>query len=53
MPIKKVKGGFKYGPTGKIYKQRWRAAKQGRAIAISKARKEGIKIPQLKIRRKK
>lgn len=48
MPIRKTKLGFKYGPTGKVYKQRWRAVKQGRAIAISKARAEGIKIPKLK-----
>jgi len=35
MPIKKVKGGWKFGKTGKVYKQRWRAEKQGKAIKSS------------------
>ena len=39
MPIKKVKGGFKYGKTGKVYKSRKKAVAQGRAIAISKKRR--------------
>lgn len=39
MPIKKVKGGWKYGKTGKTYKQRSKAVKQGIAIAISKKKR--------------
>lgn len=39
MPIKKVKGGYKYRKTGKVYKSRNKAIKQGRAIAINKKRK--------------
>ena len=40
MPIRKVKGGYKYGSTGKVYKSRAKAVKQGRAIAISKKRRK-------------
>lgn len=40
MPIHKVKGGYRYGKTGKIYKSRKKAVKQGQAIAISKRRKK-------------
>lgn len=39
MPIMKVKGGFKYGPTGKVYKSRAKAVKQGVAIRISQAKR--------------
>lgn len=39
MPVRKVKGGYKYGRTGKVYKSRKKAVKQGRAIAISKKRR--------------
>lgn len=35
----KVKGGFKYGPTGKVYKSRAKAVKQGVAIRISQAKR--------------
>jgi hypothetical protein len=44
MPVHKTKGGYKYGSTGKVYKKKSDAEKQGRAIAISKARKKGYKI---------
>ena len=40
MPVKKVKGGYKYGKTGKVYKQRSKAIKQGKAIAISKKKRK-------------
>ncbi len=41
MPIIKTKGGYKYGPTGKVYPTREQAARQGRAIeANSKKRKK-------------
>ena len=39
MPIMEVKGGFKYGPTGKVYKSRAKAVKQGVAIRISQAKR--------------
>ena len=41
MPVKKVKGGYKYGKTGKTYPQKRDAVKQGRAIHLSKARHRG------------
>ena len=40
MPVHKVKGGFKYGTTGKVYKSRKKAIKQGQAIAISKKKRK-------------
>lgn len=36
MPVRKVKGGYKYGNTGKVYKSKKDAVKQGQAIEISK-----------------
>ena len=39
MPIKRVKGGFKWGNKGKVYKGKKRALKQGRAIEISKKKR--------------
>ncbi len=41
MPVKKVKGGYKYGKAGKTYSKKKDALKQGRAIHISKARQRG------------
>ena len=40
MPVHKVKGGYKYGSTGKVYKSRAKAVKQGRAIKASQARRK-------------
>ena len=40
MPVRKVKGGYRYGTTGKIYINRRDAEAQGRAIEISKKRKK-------------
>lgn len=40
MPIRKVKGGFKYGGKGKVYKKRVDAVKQMRAIQASQARRK-------------
>lgn len=40
MPIHKVKSGYKWGKTGKVYKSRKKAVKQGQAIAISKKKRE-------------
>lgn len=53
MPVRKVRGGWRYGTHGKIYRTRWRAARQGRAIAISKARQSGYYIPRLKNKKSK
>ena len=38
MPVRKVKGGYRYGSTGKVYPTRAQAAKQGRAIHASQNR---------------
>lgn len=38
MPVKKVKGGYKYGTVGKVYPTKAQAEKQGRAIKASQAR---------------
>lgn len=35
MPVKKVKGGYRWGKSGKIYKTRKAALKQARAIYAS------------------
>lgn len=32
MPVRKVKGGYQYGTSGKVYKTKAAAEKQGRAI---------------------
>ena len=54
MPLKHCqknkKKGWKYGDSGTCYTTgdaREKAAKQGRAISISKARKAGHRIPNL------
>ena len=39
MPVHRVKGGYKYGSTGKVYKSREKAVKQAKAISISKRKK--------------
>lgn len=38
MPVRKVKGGYQYGTTGKIYPDKASAERQGRAIRASQAR---------------
>ena len=40
MPVRKVKGGFRYGKTGKVYKSKAKAEKQGVAIRISQAKRK-------------
>ena len=35
MPVRKVKGGYKWGKTGKVYAHKAAAEKQGRAIRAS------------------
>ena len=43
MPTRKVKGGYKWGKTGKVYPTKAQADRQGRAIKASQA-KSGKKI---------
>lgn len=35
MPVRKVKGGWQWGTTGKVYPTKEQAEKQGKAIKIS------------------
>jgi hypothetical protein len=39
MPVKKVKGGYRYGTKGKTYTSRKKAVKQGQAIKISQKKR--------------
>lgn len=39
MPVRKVKGGYRYGKRGKVYKSKAAAERQGRAIRASQARR--------------
>lgn len=39
MPVKRVAGGYKYGNTGKVYKSKAKAQKQGVAIRLSQLRR--------------
>ena len=39
MPVRKVKGGYRWGKTGKVYRTRAAAKRQGRAIRASGYRK--------------
>ena len=45
MPVKKVKGGYKWGSSGKVYKRKGDALKQARAAYASgyKGKKRGGK----------
>jgi hypothetical protein len=43
MPVRKVKGGYKWGDTGKVYPTKAEAEKQGRAIETSKAQRKKAK----------
>lgn len=40
MPVRKVKGGYKWGSKGKTYKSKKKALKQGRAIILNKKRRK-------------
>jgi hypothetical protein len=40
MPVRKVKGGYKWGTKGKVYRSKAKAAKQGRAIRASQAKRK-------------
>ena len=43
MPVRKVKGGWKWGKSGKTYRTKKEAERQGRAIYASGYRKNGKK----------
>jgi hypothetical protein len=45
MPVRKVKGGYKWGKSGKVYKTKKEAEAQGRAIYASgyKKKKKHVK----------
>ena len=40
MPVRKVKGGYKWGSTGKVYKNKEDALRQGRTIEINKRKRK-------------
>lgn len=40
MPVRKVKGGYRYGTKGKVYKKKSDAERQGRAIKASQKKKK-------------
>jgi hypothetical protein len=40
MPVRKVKGGYKWGTKGKVYKSKAKAARQGRAIKAAQSRRK-------------
>lgn len=50
MPVHETKGGYKYGETGKTYKNKKDAVKQAIAIAYSKAKEKGRKPSQEEIK---
>lgn len=41
MPIQKIKGMYRWGKTGKLYRSKKKARIQGIAITLSKLRREG------------
>lgn len=41
MPVRKVKGGYRWGTMGKTYRTKAAAEKQGRAIQMAKKKKKG------------
>ena len=42
MPVRKVEGGYQWGTSGKVYKTKTEAEKQGRAIRASGYAKGGL-----------
>lgn len=40
MPVRKVKGGYRWGTKGKVYKSKAKSQKQGRAIQAQKKKKK-------------
>ena len=51
MPVQKVKGGYRWGKTGKVYKTKAAAERQGRAIYASGYSKGGSPTPTNKRKR--
>ena len=43
MPVKKVKGGYRWGNSGKVYKTKKQAERQGKAIYASGYKPKGRK----------
>ena len=43
MPVRKVKGGWQWGKTGKVYPTKEQAERQGKAIYASGYKKKGTK----------
>lgn len=43
MPVRRVKGGYRWGKSGKVYKTKEEAEKQGKAIYASGYKKKGKK----------
>ena len=44
MPVRKVKGGYQWGTTGKVYPTKEQAERQGRAIKASQSEKNKKKV---------
>lgn len=40
MPVRKVSGGYKWGTTGRVYRTRAAAERQGRAITMAMKKKK-------------
>lgn len=40
MPVRRVKGGYRWGTTGKIYRTKGAAERQGRAISMAMKKKK-------------
>ena len=49
MPVRKVKGGYRWGSKGKVYPTKAQAEKQGRAAYASGKKKKKRWIKDLKI----
>lgn len=43
MPVRKVKGGYRWGTKGKVYPTKAQAARQGRAIKASQSKQKKSK----------
>lgn len=50
MPVRKVKGGYRWGKSGKVYKTKKAAERQGRAIYASGYKNGGKKKKRSKKR---
>lgn len=46
MPVRKVKGGYRYGSKGKVYKSRAKAERQGRAIKVAQSKRKKRRKPR-------